>query len=230
MFCFETGKIPTIGRKAFIRPIHKRCYNRHMNTFKLQRNQPASVVAKCYSSVLNNRVQQYLEENEILSDAQNGFRRDRSCEDHIFTLTNLTQNRVYIWFHLVNRDLLQYKLKLIGINGPIYNVISSLYAETFSCVCVNVIRTNRCLSSNSLRHWDNLSPTLFSLFNNDSVSKISQLNVGIPIDHGKIGLLLTTLPFLVKMNLKCKDFRYSYRLVYAMEVQCELWQIKYYAF
>lgn len=133
-------------------------------------------------------------------------------------------------FHLVNRDLLQYKLKLIGINGPIYNVLSSLYAETFSCVCVNVIRTNRCLSSNSLRHWDNLSPTLFSLFINDSVSKISQLNVGIPIDHGKIGLLLTTLPFLVKMNLKCKDFRYSYRLVYAMEVECELWQIKYYAF
>lgn len=43
-----------------------------------------SIVAKCYNSVSNNRVQQYLEDNRILSDAQNGFRLDRSCKYHVF--------------------------------------------------------------------------------------------------------------------------------------------------
>ena len=104
-----------------------------------------SVVAKCYSSILNNRLQQYLEDNGILSDAQNGFRRDRSCEDHVFTLTNLIQDRKTTFatfidlqkaFHFVDRDLLQYKLQLNGINNTIYNAISSLYSETSSCVCV----------------------------------------------------------------------------------------------
>lgn len=151
-----------------------------------------------YNEVL--RKQQYLEENEILSDAENGFRRDRSCEDHIFTFTNLTQNRkstfvtfvdLHKAFDLVNRDLLQYKLQLNGINGPIYDAISSLYEETFSCVCINDLRTNWLfLCSNGVRQEDNLSPTLFSLFINDLASEISQLNVGIPIGDEKNCLLL----------------------------------------
>lgn len=69
MFCFETEKIPTIWRKALIRPIPKGATIDTRIPLNYRGISLLSVVAKCYSSVLNNRVQQYLEENEILSDA-----------------------------------------------------------------------------------------------------------------------------------------------------------------
>ena len=40
-------------------------------------------VAKIYSSILNGRLQTYLEKNKILVNEQNGFRASRSCIDHI---------------------------------------------------------------------------------------------------------------------------------------------------
>lgn len=52
-----------------------------------------SVISNVYSAVLNNRLIAYLEDNELLVDEQNGFRKDRSCEDHAFTLNGLIQNR-----------------------------------------------------------------------------------------------------------------------------------------
>jgi hypothetical protein len=35
-----------------------------------------------------------LEENGALSDEQNGFRSDRNCQDHIFVLTSIIENRI----------------------------------------------------------------------------------------------------------------------------------------
>ena len=50
-------------------------------------------VAKIYSSILNRRLQTYLENNNILAEEQNGFRASRSCIDHIFVLVTVLRNR-----------------------------------------------------------------------------------------------------------------------------------------
>ena len=50
-------------------------------------------VAKIYSSILNNRLQKYLEANGILADEQNRFRAGRSCIDHIFAMCTVLRNR-----------------------------------------------------------------------------------------------------------------------------------------
>lgn len=42
-----------------------------------------------YSAALNNRLLAYLGVNELFVDEQNGFRKDRSCED----VDSLIQNR-----------------------------------------------------------------------------------------------------------------------------------------
>ena len=54
------------------------------------------VLNEIYSSILNNKltiITQYLEENKILVDEQNGFRKFRSCEDHIFVLSSIINGR-----------------------------------------------------------------------------------------------------------------------------------------
>lgn len=128
-------------------------------------------------------------------------------------------------FDLVNRDLLQYKLQLNGINGPIYDAISSFYEETFSCVCVNDLRTNWFLCSNGVRQGDNISPSLFSLFINDLASEISQLNVGIPIGDEKIGLLLYAddIAILSENELemqRCLDILTDWCMRWRLNVNC----------
>ena len=88
-----------------------------------------SSAAKTYSGILNNRLVKYLNETNFFADEQNGFRKNRSCNDHIFTLNSLikmsvqTQKPVYAAFvdlekafDRVNRDLLFYKLLRNNIN------------------------------------------------------------------------------------------------------------------
>ncbi len=51
-----------------------------------------SFVDKVFSGIINIRVVNYCEENGIHEDEQNGFRKHRSCEDHIFVLTTIIKN------------------------------------------------------------------------------------------------------------------------------------------
>ena len=52
-----------------------------------------SSIAKIYSSILNSRVSAYLEDNKFLVEEQNGFRKGRSYEDHIFVLSSVIKRK-----------------------------------------------------------------------------------------------------------------------------------------
>ena len=53
-----------------------------------------SCVAKTCSRLLNNRIVYYCNELELFADKQNGFRPGRSCDDHIFSLSNIIKGKV----------------------------------------------------------------------------------------------------------------------------------------
>lgn len=74
--CFETHIIPSEWRKAVICPIPKDTKADPRIPMNYRGISLLSTVSKLYSSVLNNRLLSYLEDNEILVDEQNGFRRD----------------------------------------------------------------------------------------------------------------------------------------------------------
>ena len=68
-----------------------------MWSLKLQRHKFLCTSAKlytCYSSLLNSRLLNFLDRENILADEQNGFRADRSCLDHVFTLYTIITNRI----------------------------------------------------------------------------------------------------------------------------------------
>ncbi len=87
----------------------------------------------------------WLEENHILAEEQNGFRKNRSCLDHLYTLNNIVRfqkskkRSTYVCFidakkafDIVNRTCLWYKLKKMGINGKMMGAIESLY-QNINC-------------------------------------------------------------------------------------------------
>ena len=109
-----------------------------------------SVPCKVYAQILNARLEKWVETNNILCDEQNGFRKERSCLDHIYLLHSILSNRklskkdTFVCFvdakkafDTVDRDCLWYKLLKIGIHGNCLKAIQSLYKSVSCTVKIN---------------------------------------------------------------------------------------------
>lgn len=158
-----------------------------------------SCISKLYSSSINKRIVCYLESNDVLADEQNGFRKERSCEDHLFTLNSLIHNNSNLYvafidlqkcFDFVDRDIMLYKLLINNIDGKVYISIKNIYQSSESCVRINGVLTNWFDCNTGVKQGDNLSPTLFSIFINDLVQEINNLDVGIDLVNHKLSMLL----------------------------------------
>lgn len=92
--CFNTGKLPSAWSKANITPIPKG--NKSVSTEPLTFRGIAiqSCVYKLYSYVLNSRLSSHVEDYGYLLNTQNGFRKKRSCNDHVFTLTEIVKTHL----------------------------------------------------------------------------------------------------------------------------------------
>ena len=122
--CFDSGHIPSVWTKAVIVPIPKSPSSLDNRVASKYRGLSLLCsAAKLYSSILNRRIVEYLENNKLLLDEQNGFRANSSCLDLVFVLTNLIRTRledkkdtfvafidVQKAFDHINRDLLFSKL------------------------------------------------------------------------------------------------------------------------
>ena len=147
--CFQLGLSPYDWDKSDIIPIPKPDKDSRLPL----NHRPITimcVIAKLYAGILNRRLQSYLEDNNILSDEQNGFRAGRSCIDHIFTLMTILRNRksmnkstfiCYIDFRRafdsVDRQLLLFSLSKIGIVGQMYFTLKALYNDPKSRIVMD---------------------------------------------------------------------------------------------
>jgi len=199
---FESGTIPSDWRKAIIQPIPKSKDKDNRIPLNYRGVSLLCCTAKLYTSVINNRITKFCEERNSIADEQNGFRRDRSCLDHVFVLNSLLLNRkeqnletfiafidLQKAFDSVNRDLLKHKLLVNGIDGKIYNAIKSIYCDNLDCVRINGESGPWFDTGQGVRQGDCLSPTLFSLFINDLITEINLLDHGIKIGEEKVNIL-----------------------------------------
>ena len=136
-----------------------------------------SCLCKLFTAVLNNRLNAYLEEYELLNENQAGFRKQYSTTDHIFTLhciidlLRFQKRKIYCTFidfskafDSVWRIGLWRKLLNAKINGKFFNVIHNLYLNIKSCISLNNEKSAFFDSHCGVRQGENLSPVLFSLF------------------------------------------------------------------
>ena len=93
-------------------------------------------------------------------------------------------------FDTVNRDCLMYKLANIGICGPMYKAIKSLYDNVLCSVRVNGAHTEWFDVELGVKQGCILSPTLFSIFINDLAVEIKELGLGVDIGQIKLSILL----------------------------------------
>ena len=110
-----------------------------------------SCLEKMFTSVINNRLLKWSNENSIVTDAQFGFKPGYGTTDAIFSLHTViskvlsSKKKLYCCvvdyrkaFDSVNRYKLLFKLARSGITGKLYGIIKSMYeslksSEKFQC-------------------------------------------------------------------------------------------------
>ncbi len=202
--CFSTGLFPSLWHQAIIKPIPKGADKDPYLPLNYRGISLLSCVSKTYSSILNNRLVSYMEESGMFPEEQNGFRKGRSCQDHIFSLTSIIKNRIsrnrdtfcaFVdlekAFDWVNRDLLLYSLIVNNVDGKFYNNVKTLLTNTSSCIALsNCIRTDWFDVNCGVRQGDSMSPTLFSIYINDIVQHLKTHCPTINIGDTEINCLL----------------------------------------
>ncbi|XP_060582312.1 uncharacterized protein LOC132738738 [Ruditapes philippinarum] len=163
-----------------------------------------SCFGKFFTSILNERIQQWCNENDRLTDAQFGFRADHSTTDAIFVLQSLInqtikqKKKLYAAFidyqkayDKIYRNGLWYKIIKEGINGKILNIIRSMYSEVKSCVKHLNELSDFFNCDIGLFQGEITSPILFSLFINDLELAVQEnIFSGIDLEHISIYLIL----------------------------------------
>ena len=91
-YCFQEGQVPQEWLTSVITPIPKPKTD-PLDPLTFRPISLISVPCKIYADILNKRLSSWLERNDILSEEQNGFRKKRSCLDHLYVLTSIVKNR-----------------------------------------------------------------------------------------------------------------------------------------
>ena len=136
--------------------------------------------SKLFSSIINNRLQEWVEENNVTGEQQAGFKKGYSTIDHMFTLLALVQKqfsynrKLYVAFidfekafDSINRNLLWPILSKNGIKGKLLGCIKSMYNVVRSRVKHGDKFTNYISCKAGVKQGDVCSPVLFSIFINE---------------------------------------------------------------
>ena len=141
----DAGYFPDSWSEGFIVPILKKNDPKNVNNYR--GITLISTFSKIFTSILNKRLSNWAESNNVLSDAQFGFRKGRSTVDAIFVLNGIVQKflnenkRLYCAFVDLKKAFdnvylngLWFKLHKLGIRGKMLRIIKDVYNKVKCCV------------------------------------------------------------------------------------------------
>ena len=122
-YCFQNGIIPDDWKKAILSPIYKGGNKQKSDPLSYRPVALISNPCKIFSAIMNERLITYLEERPVITEEQSGFRKKRSCYDHVFVLSSVLRSQILKKkstfccfvdfakaFDSVDRELLMYAL------------------------------------------------------------------------------------------------------------------------
>ena len=181
---WKEGQVPQCWKEASMIPVLKKGKNKS----KAVSYRPISLtscVCKTMERIINQRLQWYLEEEQIIVPEQAGFRRYRSTEDQTTHLAQVIEDAfqaqkvtlaVFIdlqkAFDKVWKDGLLVKLLRNGIRGNMYQWTKSYLHNRRARVLVDGRCGRKILLRQGVPQGGVLSPTLFILFINDIVTEL----------------------------------------------------------
>ena len=176
---FNTGVLPNRWTQGIICPIHKKGNTADPNNYR--GITLLNSLSKLLSSVLNNRLQLWCQENDLLYEEQSGFRKGYSTVDNMFSLMTCIQKYIckprgrfyttfvdfskafdsvihsHLWTSIINN----------GIHGKMLKMLRAMYENMKACIKTKKGLTEYFECEIGTRQGDILSPLLFILHLNE---------------------------------------------------------------
>ena len=172
------GYFPKDWNYGLLRLIHKGSDTDDENNYRaITLN---SCLGKLFCTILNQRINPLLEQENMFCNEQGGFRKNRRATDQIFLLKNIVRryvtNNKYLYtcfvdfskaFDSIWRKALIGKLSKLGVNGKFLDILRSIYNSTTNSIIYNDDVSALFKSNMGVKQGDTLSTTLFNIFIND---------------------------------------------------------------
>lgn len=230
----NSGFFPDKWTEGVIIPIHKKGNIDDVNNYR--GITLVSCLSKLFTTIINKRIESFCNNNNVISDAQFGFRKGRSTVDAIFVLMSIIQKylndnkRLYVvyvdmmkCFDSIYRNALWLKLYKTGIQGKVLRIIRDMYQKVKSCVksCNNY--SDYFEYAVGLRQGEVISPILFSLFVEDLELYLqSNVDSGLHIDD----IVLILLLFADDMAILGKTPEELQANLNLLHTYCDNWGLK----
>ena len=164
----------------------------------------APAMYKLFCSILNSRLNKFMDTNNYIVDNQNGFKKGRSTVDHLATLTNIIETRklqkkdtfvAFIDFSKaydrVNRGFLWKKLETMGVKGKMLQCLKGLYHNVTSKVKIGPgVTTDWFKVGTGLRQGCIVSPLCFNAYINDMAMVIMDKCKGVKVGNESVSILM----------------------------------------
>ena len=175
---FDRGIFPDSWSESILLPLFKKGAPNDPNNYR--GISLCNISGKLYSTVINNRLQEWIEQNDTTGEYQAGFKKNYSTTDHIFTLFATIQKqfslnrKLYVAFidfekafDSISRKLLWPILIKNGIKGKLHRSILSMYTNVRARVRCGAQLSDYICCTRGVKQGDVCSPVLFSLFINE---------------------------------------------------------------
>ena len=234
----DTGDIPDTLKEQGIVPIFKKGNKSCPANYR-----PVSLTShliKLFEKILRAKIVTYIEDNNILTNQQHGFRRYRSCLTqlliHIDNILNIVGNEnnvdvIYLdfakAFDKVDHKILLCKLHKMGIQGRIYNWIKSFLSNRTQKVIVDGEASESAEVKSGVPQGTVLGPILFLLFINDIADAMEFASIQLFADDSKLTMKILTDEDHQKLQ-KDIDAAIMWSLLNNMELNKEKFQLMQY--